>query len=147
MSTLEARIERYDRDWRGATLDPKAALTMAEVRGTLAAALPLACVVTDPNRPDNPIIYVNEAFEEITGYPAHEALGRNCRFLQGDAPDEAATKELRRAIDRREPVTVAIRNRRRDGSDFLNRLTISPLFSRDGSLMAFLGIQYEVTDD
>ena len=130
--------------WKGRALDPAAEALLGRVRDSLGAMMPLAFVVTDPARDDNPIVYVNEAFEEITGYPADEVLGRNCRFLQGPGRADPARDDLRRAIAGREPITVEIRNRRRDGSAFLNRLMVAPLFGERGSLLAYLGIQYEV---
>src|ERR671912_2861673 len=55
-------------------------------------------VITDPKLPDNPIVYVNPAFERISGYATDEVLGRNCRFLQADDRDQSALEELRVAL-------------------------------------------------
>ena len=55
-------------------------------------------VITDPNLPDDPLVYVNPAFERTTGYVAEEVLGRNCRFLQGKDRDQPAIGELRTAV-------------------------------------------------
>ena len=55
-------------------------------------------LITDPNRPDNPIVYANPAFERITGYSAEEVLGRNCRFLQGTDREQPGLEELRAAL-------------------------------------------------
>ena len=65
-------------------------------------------LLTDPRLDDHPIVYVNEPFLEMTGYPADEVLGRNCRFLQGEGTDEAAIDELRRAIADERPATVEL---------------------------------------
>ncbi|WP_298433422.1 PAS domain-containing protein [uncultured Jannaschia sp.] len=113
---------------------------------SMLANLPLSMVLTDPNRPDNPIIYVNRAFEQLTGYAASAVVGRNCRFLQGDDRDQPEVEVLRRAIEARESVTVTLDNVRLDGSSFRNRLIIAPAFDEDGSIYAFIGIQAEVED-
>jgi PAS domain S-box-containing protein len=110
------------------------------------AELPLAMVLTDPNRPDNPIVYVNRAFEQLTGYSASACIGRNCRFLQDEETDHPEAAKLRRAIAAHEPVTVSIENYRADGSKFLNRLMIAPVLDGEGQLYAFVGIQSEVSE-
>src|SRR3712207_8388452 len=70
--------------------------------------------VTDPNQPDAALVYVNPAFEKTTGYAAEEALGRNCRFLQGEDRDQPALGELRAAVREGRHCTVVLRNYRRD---------------------------------
>lgn len=102
-------------------------------------------VMTDPNKPDNPIIYVNPAFTQIIGYGAEEILGRNCRFLQGDDKEQPRLQEVRDAIARAHAVTTILRNYRKDGRRFFNELTISPVRDRDGKLVAFVGIQNDIT--
>ncbi|ADM08840.1 sensory box histidine kinase [Parvularcula bermudensis HTCC2503] len=109
------------------------------------AQAPMSLVLTDPHRADNPIIYVNRAFEVMTGYSLSYVLGRNCRFLQRDGAEEEATKRLRAAIDKREPVQVDITNYRFDGSAFTNRLSVSPIYDSNNDLYAFVGIQTEIT--
>ena len=56
-------------------------------------------VISDPSRPDMPMIYVSDEFEAQTGYPPEEALGRNCRFLQGPGTDPRAVQAIREARD------------------------------------------------
>ena len=102
-------------------------------------------LLTDPRLDDHPIVYVNEPFLEMTGYPADEVLGRNCRFLQGEDTDEAAIDELRRAIADERPATVELVNYRKDGTPFLNQLHISPVRDGDGRLVHFVGVQIDVT--
>ncbi len=89
-------------------------------------------------------IYVNAAFERITGYSAAEVVGRNLRFLQGDDRAQSALMPLREALAEREPVEVVLRNRRRDGSVFHNRLTIEPIEDADGRVTHFIGIQRDI---
>jgi PAS domain S-box-containing protein len=102
--------------------------------------------LSDPDEEDNPIVYANEAFELITGYSREEILGRNCRFLQGEDRDQESLEKVRSTIKDKESVTVTIRNYRKDGEMFYNRLTIRPLFDRDGRLIYFLGLQYDITN-
>lgn len=102
-------------------------------------------VITDSNSPDNPIIYTNPAFTELTGYSAEEILGRNCRFLQADDRNQPALREIRSAIAKEEPVTAILRNYRKDGKRFYNELTISPVRDNKGKLVAFVGIQNDIT--
>src|SRR5690554_7976860 len=58
-------------------------------------------VVADARADDMPLVYVNPTFERITGYTAAEVLGRNCRFLQGDPPDDSNMQALERSEERR----------------------------------------------
>lgn len=98
-------------------------------------------VISDPSRPDNPMIYVSEEFETQTGYPPGEVLGRNCRFLQGPETDPAAVQAIRDALAARTEITIDILNYRRDGSKFWNRLRIRPLFDDQGKLLYYVGAQ------
>ena len=111
----------------------------AEASGS--ASLPFAMVITDPNLPDNPIVYVNKAFERITQYTADFAIGRNCRFLQGEETSEASVDAIRRGMAEGGDVTVDIVNHRADGTPFLNRLLIAPLPDESGRIVNLLGIQ------
>lgn len=107
---------------------------------------PVGISISDPDRPDNPMVYVNDAFVEITGYPREEAVGRNCRFLQGDNTDPETVARIRKAIDAAEPVAVEIRNYRRDGTEFWNHLEIAPVTSDTGEVVNYVGFQQDVTD-
>ena len=109
-----------------------------------ADALPFAMVITDPHLPDNPIIYVNKAFERITRYTADFAIGRNCRFLQGEDTDPEAVAMLRAGIEARRDVSVDLLNYRADGEAFMNRLLVAPLYDGDGNVTSMLGIQREI---
>jgi PAS domain S-box-containing protein len=98
-------------------------------------------VIVDPSRPDQPIIYVSEAFEAQTGYPPEETLGRNCRFLQGRETDPRAARAIREALAAQTEITIDILNYRKDGVEFWNRLRIRPLFDENGKLLYFVGAQ------
>lgn len=106
---------------------------------------PVAMVVSDPTLPDCPLIYVNHAFEALTGFRAEEVLGRNCRFMQGPLTDPDDVERLRTAIARREPIELDLLNHRRDGTPFWNRLMVAPVFAKDGSLRYFVASQIDVT--
>jgi PAS domain S-box-containing protein len=102
--------------------------------------------LSDPDLPDNPIVYANAVFERMTGYSREEILGRNCRFLQGDDREQPAVAEIRAALADKRPVQVTLRNYRKDGRRFYNRLSIRPLLDPDGRPIYYLGVQYDVTD-
>ncbi|HYQ82798.1 MAG TPA: PAS domain-containing protein, partial [Rubrobacter sp.] len=103
-------------------------------------------VITDPNLPDDPLVYVNPAFEETTGFAAREALGRNCRFLQGEDRNQPALAELGSAVREGRQCTVVLRNYRKDGTLFWNELSIYPVRDEEGRLTNFLGVQNDVTE-
>ena len=101
--------------------------------------------ITNPRLPDNPIIYVNDAFLVMTGYRREQVLGRNCRFLQRDERDQQAIDLIRRAIKEETSITTVLRNYRRDGSLFWNELTVSPVHDESGRLINFVGVQNDIS--
>lgn len=101
--------------------------------------------VANASLPDLPLVYVNPAFEVMTGYSLEEVAGRNCRFLQGSETDQPAVTLLREAIRDQREVVVVLRNFRKDGTAFWNELSLSPIFDREGVLTHFVGIQTDVT--
>ena len=101
--------------------------------------------ITDALRPDNPIVYVNRAFLEMTGYPESEVLGFNCRFLQGPKTSAAAVDQIRRAVRDGEACLVELLNYRKDGTQFWNALSISPIRDGAGRLTHFAAAQTDVT--
>ncbi|MEO0532417.1 MAG: EAL domain-containing protein [Cyanobacteria bacterium P01_A01_bin.123] len=103
-------------------------------------------VITDPTQPNNPIIYVNPAFERITGYTAEEVLNRNCRFLQGEEREQLARYQLNTAIQKKQDCHVILQNFRKDGTPFWNDLYITPIHDLEGNLTHFLGIQNDITE-
>lgn len=108
------------------------------------ASVPIS--LADPSQPDRPLVFVNDAFEEMTGYPPEQALGRNCRFLQGEDTDSEKITALREAIDDEKPISVELRNYRRDGTEFWNRLTVTPIYDDNDQLVRYLGTQEDVTE-
>jgi PAS domain S-box-containing protein len=107
---------------------------------------PLGITLTDPGREDNPLVYANEQFRELTGYDEEEFLGRNCRFLQGEKTDPGVVATIRQAVDAQEPITEVIRNYRKDGTPFWNQLTISTVTDETGEVTKYIGFQQDVTD-
>ncbi len=101
--------------------------------------------LSDPHRQDGPIIFCNQAFEQLTGYGQDEILGHNCRFLQGPDTDPAAVAEIRRALDAREDIHIELVNYRKDGSAFWNALFISPVTDTSGTLIYHFASQLDVT--
>jgi PAS domain S-box-containing protein len=103
-------------------------------------------VITDPKLADNPIVYVNPAFEKISGYGTDEVMGRNCRFLQADDRDQPALDELRVALREERECRVVLRNYRKDGMPFWNELYVSPVHDEEGRLTNFVGVQNDITE-
>ncbi len=103
-------------------------------------------VISDASQPDYPVVYVNPAFELITGYAADEMLGRNCRMLQGDDRDQLAVKNIRLALREHREVRVVVRNYRKDGTLFCNEFHLAPVRDATGTLTHFVGILNDVTD-
>jgi PAS domain S-box-containing protein len=108
---------------------------------------PIAYAVSDPRAPDNPLIAVNAAFCMLTGYGEQEAIGRNCRFLAGEATEPWLTDRLRQAVRDRRPELVDILNYKKDGTPFRNAVLVTPLFDEGGELQLFLGSQVELSSD
>lgn len=103
-------------------------------------ALPVGVAIADARQKDLPLVYVNRAFQDMTGYSSDEVLGHNCRFLQGPDTDEQELLVMREAIQSRQAVRVTLRNYRKDGEGFWNELCLNPLFDGDGQLMYYMGI-------
>ncbi|TQQ80962.1 PAS domain S-box protein [Halonotius terrestris] len=106
----------------------------------------IGITISDPTQPDEPLVYVNEGFERITGYDADNAVGRNCRFLQGKATDPDEVARFRSALENESSVTVELINYRQDGTPFWNRIQLTPIFDDCGDLNHYLGFQTDVTE-
>uniref|UniRef100_UPI0022EB42C0 histidine kinase famiy protein n=1 Tax=Falsiroseomonas oryzae TaxID=2766473 RepID=UPI0022EB42C0 len=133
------------RHWQEATIsDPD----LANRGGIFFAAIEMTrmpMILTDPNQPENPIVFANRAFQDLTGYDSDEIVGRNCRFLQGAQTDRAAVTEMRDAIAAHRPVSVEILNYKRDGTPFWNAVYIAPVYDRAGRLIYFFASQLDIT--
>jgi len=104
-----------------------------------------AVVMTDPAGPDNPIVYVNPAFEEVTGYTRADVAGRNCRLLQRDDRHQPGRVALAAAVAQGVACECLLRNYRKDGTLFWNQLYLFPLKDGRGRVMRFVGMQHDVT--
>lgn len=131
--------------WQEATvarpgLDDRSGVFFAAVEMT---RMPM--LMTDPHLPDNPIVFANAAFLDLTGYAREDILGRNCRFLQGALTSQDTVSQIRTALAERRPIAVEILNYKRDGTPFWNALFIGPVFGPDGELLHFFASQFDAT--
>lgn len=102
-------------------------------------------IITDHTQPDNPIIYCNKAFENITGYSRKDIIGHNCRFLQAQDRNQKEREILSRCIAEGEECRVEIRNYKKNGDLFWNELYMAPVKNEAGEVTHFIGIQNDVT--
>ena len=109
------------------------------------ASSPQLVMIADARAPDLPIMFVNPAFEAITGYSMAEVIGRNCRFMQGDDREQPERAQLRAAYASGEPCQVVLRNYRKDGSMFWNELNLSSLRDASGVITHFITVQNDVS--
>lgn len=117
-----------------------------ELRDRALEASAEGIIITEAAEFDSPVIYVNPAFERITGYSRDEAVGRNIRFLQGEETDEGAVAAIRAAVEAGQTYRGSILNYRKDGSSFWNGLTISPIVDDKGTTSQFIGILTDETE-
>ncbi len=111
----------------------------AQVYRRLLETSPEGVALVDAENGDGPVIYVNPAFELLTGYSSKELLGHNLRMLQADDREQDGRHRLRESIKAREPARVLLRNYRKDGSLFWNEMTILPLADAEGRVTHFAG--------
>lgn len=105
----------------------------------------VAFTITDPRQPNNPLVWINPAFTETTGYEFDDIVGRNCRFLQGERTDPQVVAEIRESIQLERPLTTTLLNYRKDGTTFWNEVSISPVRDSGGTVTHFVGVQADVT--
>ncbi|CAG8949435.1 hypothetical protein HYFRA_00005064 [Hymenoscyphus fraxineus] len=101
--------------------------------------------LTDPSRPDNPIVFASEEFHRTTQYGMSYVLGRNCRFLQGPKTNPHSVRRLHEVIDAAKEHCEVFLNYRRDGSPFMNLLMMAPLCDSRGTVRYFIGAQVDVS--
>lgn len=123
----------------------KEAGELLQLRDRAIASFDQGLCITDPARPDNPIIYVNDSFLRITGYSREEVLGRNCRFLRGAGTAREATARIRSALREGQPCLVELLNYRKDGTTFCNSVSISPIRDAAGQVAHFVGVLTDVS--
>ncbi|MGD1809523.1 PAS domain S-box protein [Dapis sp. BLCC M126] len=117
-----------------------------KLQGRAISASSNGIVIVDARLPDLPTIFVNPAFEKITGYRAAEVIGHNCRFLQGEDCGQAGLLKLRKALKKGESCTMSLRNYRKDGTLFWNELSVSPIYDEQDNLSHYIGIQTDITE-
>jgi PAS domain S-box-containing protein len=111
------------------------------------SSTPIASVVSDPRLPDNPIIALNHAFVDLTGYEPQEVLDRNCRFLSGSRTEPWLSEKIREGVRDHRPVLVEIVNYKKCGTPFRNAVLVAPIFDEDDDqLCYFLGSQIEINE-
>ena len=136
-------------EWVGVCLDDtehwRAEISL-QIRDQAIQAVSQGILITDPSQADNPIIYVSQGFERITGYSAAEVLGQNCRFLQGKGTAPDTIRQLQDAIHAEQPCTVEILNYRKNGAPFWNALSVFPVRSEQGVTNYFVGVQSDITE-
>ncbi|MCB0164374.1 MAG: PAS domain S-box protein, partial [Anaerolineae bacterium] len=114
----------------------------------LAAAIenaPIGVSISDPNQPNHPIVFVNPAFTEITGYSEKEVIGKNSRILHGENTAPQIANEIQKAILTHHTYSCVLLNYRKDGTTFWNELTLSPVFDNEGHLSNFVELVVDVT--
>jgi PAS domain S-box-containing protein len=117
----------------------------AEVLKQSVAAAPCGFVVTDYQQKDNPVVFVNQAFNRITGYNAAEVLGKNCNFLLGNDRAQGPLEQVRGAVGRGRRCTVVLRNYRKDGTLFYNELSVAPMRNQSREVTHLIWLQRDVT--
>ncbi|WP_242121282.1 PAS domain-containing protein [Sphingomonas lacusdianchii] len=135
---IDGDAERIDAELAGVDVgtDP----FVAAVRAT---RMPM--IITNPRLDDNPVVFANDAFCRLSGYAREEILGRNCRFLQGPDTDPETKARVRAAVQAERSVECDIRNYRKDGEPFWNRLLLAPVRDLEGNLAYFFASQVDVT--
>lgn len=108
--------------------------------------IPTGITISDMRQRDQPLVYVNRGFEQVTGYTAQEVIGRNCRFLQGDEQEQDALPIVRKTLTNGEACTVILHNYRKDGVPFWNELTLYPLVNKQGDLTHYVGVQHDISE-
>jgi len=124
--------------------DRKRAEQALQLRDRAIQAVAQGILITEASG-DCPIVYASPGFARLTGYPADDVLGGNCRFLQGKATDPEAVALIREAVRQGRPCTVELLNYRKDGTAFWNELSISPVHDAAGQLTHYVGVQTDVT--
>lgn len=104
-------------------------------------------VLSDPRLPDHPIVFASEGFLRMSGYDREEVLGRNCRFLQGPDTDRGTVVEIRDAIREERACQVRILNYTKQGEPFWNLFHMAPIFSNDGRVIHYVGVQTPIAKD
>lgn len=133
------------RHWRESTITRPGLEDRGDVFFAAIEMTRMPMILTDPSIDDNPIVFANKAFLDLTGYEEAEVLGRNCRFLQGAQTEPEQVAQLRHAVAAREAIAIEILNYKRDGTPFWNAVFIGPVYDTSGNLLYFFASQLDVT--
>jgi PAS domain S-box-containing protein len=144
---VENLVERRLTARRLADREAQLQSTVADLRLKEAAIdeAPIGLTIAEAGGRDNPLVYANEEFADLTGYDREGALGRDCRFLQGEETDPETVGQIREAVDEKRPVSVDIVNYRKSGEKFWSKLDIAPVAAEDGTVEHYVGFQYDIT--
>ncbi len=135
--------------WIGTCTDihaQKTAEAELRLRDRALQAVSEGILITDPRQIDNPIIFASPGFERLSGYTVGEAIGHNCRFLQGKDTSPDTLAQLREGIRSARPTTVELLNYRKDGTPIWMSLSVSPIRNEEGEVTHFVGVQSDVTE-
>ena len=141
LSFLESVSQLTSHAARNLALSAQHALLAAVIGGSSSSF-----AIADATDDQMPLIFVNKAFEDLTGYRAAEVLGRNCRLLSAEAPDSPERARLRQAVATRSGGRFLLRNRRADGRDFWNELTLFPVQDTRGDIVQLVATQTDATE-
>jgi PAS domain S-box-containing protein len=147
VGAIESNVSAYSRE--GERRMPISDLAFQAERRLKERALdeaPIGITISDATDPDQPIIYMNDSFAEITGYPHEEVVGVNHRFLQGPDTDPDRTAELAEGIAEKRNTQVVLRNYTKDGTEFWNQVNVSPIVDEHGEVTHYVGFQMDVTE-
>lgn len=142
----EDSLRRSREELEASNVELRNALRQTHLFAAAIRSCGVGILISDPRQAENPTVFVNPAFEKITGYTSAEVLGQNCRMLQGSGTDAKLVEEMRQAIKEAKPFSGLVLNYRKDGAPFWNQLNINPVFDEAGQLMNFVGLQHDVTD-
>ncbi|RAK58305.1 hybrid sensor histidine kinase/response regulator [Phenylobacterium deserti] len=145
VGALEPLERSGQHHWKEATITDPDLGSRSNVFFAAVEMTRMPMILTDPNQPDDPIVFANGAFLDLTGYSEAEVLGRNCRFLQGAQTDPETVAELRDGIREHRAVSVEILNYKRDGTPFWNAVFVGPVYGDKGELLYFFASQLDVT--
>lgn len=118
---------------------------VASLQEQAMASVSHGLMIADATQHGFPVVYVNQAFCEMTGSTPEEILGRDCEFLQGPETNSQSLERLSEALSTGQPCTVILENYRKDGSLFWNEVSLTPLHDETGKVTYFVGVQQDVT--
>jgi PAS domain S-box-containing protein/diguanylate cyclase (GGDEF)-like protein len=143
-STTELSVPRHSLARFSIDVDGKS--DIAQILASSIEEINQGVLIADARDPELRLVYVNRAFEAITGYRWDEAIGKNCRYLQGSDRSQPDILKLREAIASKARVAVILRNYRKDGATFWNALRLIPVVNESGLTTHFVGLMRDVTE-